>query len=128
MAAGSAKASAHVSVTIGGRAFRLACNPGDEPHLEALARDVDARIGDMRKSFGEIGDQRLVVMAALTIADELAETKRTLASLEQRAAVAIEAEGAAREEVEELSRAMAGSSPAMTERIEYLHISGHARC
>jgi cell division protein ZapA len=120
MAAGSAKASAHVSVTIGGRAFRLACNPGDEPHLEALARDVDARIGDMRKSFGEIGDQRLVVMAALTIADELAETKRTLASLEQRAAVAIEAEGAAREEVEELSRAMTEALGEATHRIENL--------
>ena len=68
---------AQVSVSIGGRGFRLACNPGEEPHLEALARTVDEKISRMRASFGEIGDQRLVVMAALTIADELNEAQKT---------------------------------------------------
>ena len=70
---------AQVTVTIGGRVFRLACNEGEEPHLEALAREVDAKIDGIRASFGEIGDQRLIVMAALTIADELSEAQRTIA-------------------------------------------------
>jgi cell division protein ZapA len=77
---------AQVTVTIGGRVYRLACNEGEEPHLETLARKLDSKIDEIRGSFGEIGDQRLVVMAALTIADELSETRRTIAALESQAA------------------------------------------
>src|SRR5271165_6188563 len=66
---------AQVSVTIDGRKYRLACNEGEEQRLESLAGLIDARIGELRASFGEIGDQRLVVMAALTIADNLAEAR-----------------------------------------------------
>ena len=46
---------------------------GEEARLEHLARDFDARIAGLRTSFGEIGDQRIIVMAALTLADELAD-------------------------------------------------------
>ena len=73
---------AQVSVTIGGRAYRLACGEGEEPHLMALARMVDGKISELRGSFGEIGDQRITVMAALTIADELSEAQRRVAALE----------------------------------------------
>ena len=62
-----------VSVTINGRQFRMACEDGQEGHLMNLARELDARIEGLRAKFGEIGDTRLTVMAALTIADELAE-------------------------------------------------------
>lgn len=77
---------AHVSVTIAGRVYRMACADGEEPHLEALARQVDARIAELRAGFGEIGDQRLIVMSAVMFADELHETKRRLASQEQEIA------------------------------------------
>lgn len=72
---------AQVSVTIAGRAYRMACEDGQEPHLEALARHLDQRIGEMRTAFGEIGDQRLIVMAAIAIADEMAELKKTNAAM-----------------------------------------------
>jgi cell division protein ZapA len=91
---------AQVTVTIGGRVYRLACNEGEEPHLEALARDVDAKIDSIRGSFGEIGDQRLIVMAALTIADELSEARRTIAELEGRAAEIAETDEAVRREAD----------------------------
>ena len=65
-----------VSVTINGRQFRMACEEGEEARLARLAEDLDARIGRLRQRFGEIGDTRLTVMAALTIADELAEIDR----------------------------------------------------
>ena len=64
-----------VSVTIDGRKYRLACNEGEEARLESLAGTIDEKIGEMRKTFGEIGDQRLVIMAALTLADSLAEAR-----------------------------------------------------
>jgi len=77
---------AQVSVTIAGRAYRMACEDGQEPHLEALARHLDGKIGDMRTAFGEIGDQRLIVMAAISIADELSEVKKGIAALEAKLA------------------------------------------
>ena len=64
-----------VNVTINGRQFRMACEDGEEAHLMELAEDLDRRIQKLRARFGEIGDTRLTVMAALTLADELAETK-----------------------------------------------------
>ena len=71
-----------VTVTIAGRTYRMACGDGEEQHLEGLAALFDGKIEEMRKSFGEIGDMRLHVMAAITIADELADTRRRMAALE----------------------------------------------
>src|SRR5258708_6405296 len=73
---------AQVAVTIAGRLYRMACGPGEEAHLEGLAAELDQRIAEMRVSFGEIGDQRLIVMSAITLADELAEAKRKAAALQ----------------------------------------------
>ena len=75
-----------VSVTINGRQFRMACEDGQEGHLMNLARDLDVRIEGLRKKFGEIGDTRLTVMAALTIADSLAETATRIKKLEDELA------------------------------------------
>jgi cell division protein ZapA len=77
---------AHVSVTIAGRSYRMACADGEEPHLEAMAAQVDARVVELRSAFGEIGDQRLTVMTAVTFADELSEARRRLAALEDEIA------------------------------------------
>ncbi len=77
-----------VNVTIAGRSFRMACGPGEEAHLETLATQIDERINQLRGAFGEIGDQRLTVMAAITIADELAESRKKIAALEMQLAAA----------------------------------------
>lgn len=73
---------AQVTVTIAGHTYRIACAEGEEAHLERLAAAYDAKIAEMRAAFGEIGDLRLHVMAAMTQADELDATKRRLAALE----------------------------------------------
>jgi cell division protein ZapA len=75
-----------VSVTINGRQFRMACEDGQEGHLMNLARELDSRIEGLRAKFGEIGDTRLTVMAALTIADSLAETGARIKRLEDELA------------------------------------------
>ena len=72
-----------VNVTINGRQFRMACEDGQEAHLMNLARDLDLRIGGLRSKFGEIGDTRLTVMAAITVADELAEAALRIKRLEE---------------------------------------------
>src|SRR5215210_381195 len=68
----------HVNVLIGGRQYRMACEDGQESHLQELARGFDERVAQLRGNFGEIGDLRLTVMAALMLADELAEAQRKL--------------------------------------------------
>src|SRR5438270_12629815 len=77
---------AQVTVTINRRPYRMSCEEGEQPHLLELAADLDGRIGDLRGRFGEIGDTRLTVMAALAMADELAEAKKKLQSLEPQLA------------------------------------------
>jgi cell division protein ZapA len=67
---------AQAVVTIAGRTYRMNCDEGEEPHIEELARHVDAKIDELRGAFGEIGDQRITVMAALTIADELFSARK----------------------------------------------------
>lgn len=73
---------AHVTVTIAARAYRMACGDGEEKHLQGLAQVVDAKIAELKGAFGEIGDQRITVMASLTFADELSEAKQRIAELE----------------------------------------------
>jgi cell division protein ZapA len=93
---------AQVTVGIGGRSYRLACNPGEEAHLEQLAQTLDRKIQEMRQTFGEIGDQRLAIMAALTIADDAAEAQRRAAAETARADSAETEARVARRETEAL--------------------------
>ena len=59
-----------VTVTINRRAYRVACEDGQENHLRGLARLVEERVDELVGSMGQIGDQRLLVMASLLFADE----------------------------------------------------------
>jgi len=74
-----------VSVTIDGAKYRLACDEGEEARVESLAGMLDDTIREMRaSSTREIGDQRLVIMAALTIADKLTEARDEAAAERRR--------------------------------------------
>jgi len=77
---------AELNVTINTRQYRVACENGQEEHLLELSQDLDQRIAQLRASFGEVGDTRLTVMAALTVADELSEAGKTIRRLEQELA------------------------------------------
>jgi cell division protein ZapA len=96
-------------VTIDGHKYRLACNEGEEARLESLAGMIDEKIGEMRAAFGEIGDQRLVIMAALTIADNLGEARDQAAAERRRS-----------EEAEERAQAIASSLDELGSRLEAL--------
>jgi cell division protein ZapA len=69
-----------VNVTINGRAYQIACDDGQEEHLARLAGYVDKRVSELTATMGQIGDTRLLVMASLLIADELADTRSALES------------------------------------------------
>jgi cell division protein ZapA len=107
-----------VIATIAGRQFRLACEDGQEDHLQALAKDIDQRIIDLRRKFGEIGDTRLTVMAALMVADELAEAMHKMRRLEEDVAGLQDARLVAADRAKAASDAVVGAFNSAAERIE----------
>jgi cell division protein ZapA len=111
-------AMSQVNVIINGRQFRMACENGQESHLQQLARDLDQRIEKLRANFGEIGDTRLTVMAALTVADELAEAGGKLRKLEEELASLQAARAASAERAVATQAAVAAALNSAAERIE----------
>jgi cell division protein ZapA len=109
---------AQVSVTINGRQFRMTCEDGQEEHLEKLARELDARIGGLRAKFGEIGDTRLTVMAAITVADELAEAGTRVKRLEEELAALQDARTVISDRNKAAQASIATALSAAAERIE----------
>lgn len=76
---------ATVTVTIDGKAYRMACDEGQEQHLAGLAERFDRYVSHLKSSFGEIGDQRLTVMAGIMVMDELNELQKRMKGLENEA-------------------------------------------
>ena len=109
---------AHVTVTINGRQYRMACGDGQESHLERLAAELDRHVEQLRSSFGEIGDSRLLVMAALTISDELNETKQRMRRMEAELASLQDAKAASADRNQTTQAAVAAALNAAAERIE----------
>lgn len=73
---------AQVTVSIDGKAYRMACEEGQEDHLIELATNFDQYVGHLKTQFGEIGDLRLTVMAGIMVMDKLSEVNRRLKNLE----------------------------------------------
>ena len=69
---------AQVTISVMGRSYRMACEDGQEDHLSGLASAFEKIIDELRGSFGEIGDQRLMVMAAILIMDRLRDAEERL--------------------------------------------------
>lgn len=109
---------AQASVTIAGQAYRIACNAGEEGRLTTLATMFDGRISELRSSFGEIGDQRLHVMAALMVADDLDEAKKRIAMLERQIASLEHEIGAGYERIGVVEDQLADAVVQAAERIE----------
>ena len=85
-----------VNVMVNGRAYTIACDDGEEEHLRGLAAMVDAKAREVLGSVGQVGDSRLLLMAALLIADEHHEMSGRLEIVDQEpAAAAPEGESAA---------------------------------
>ena len=111
---------ARITVEINNRHYEMACEDGEEKHLHALAAGLDAKVSEMQSSFGQIGDLRLMVMAALTVADQLEDTQKTVSALKDE----IEGLKEARAAEIELSRSsedeFASMLEATAQRIEVL--------
>ena len=71
-----------VSITLNGRTYRLRCGDGEEARLLELAAHVRNKIEHLATDFGQVGDDRLMIMAALLVTDELFEARARLTDLQ----------------------------------------------
>ena len=69
-----------VSVTINGRSYPVACDEGAEQRICDLAQTIDTKVSSFARQVGQAGEARLLVLAALVLADELAEANDALKS------------------------------------------------
>lgn len=69
---------AKVSLNINGRKYALGCDDGEEERLMRLGQKLDDRVNNMANQFGQIGDLRLLVMAGITMLDELEEMNKSV--------------------------------------------------
>ena len=108
----------HINVTINGRQYRMACEEGQEVRLIRLAENLEARIESLRGKFGEIGDARLTVMAALTVCDELLDAGQRIRGLEQELAALRNVRSVATERARATQAAVANALNSAADRIE----------
>lgn len=85
-----------IAITVNGRSYRFDCGEGEEARLSELAAYVKERVEELARQFGRAGEDRLVLMAALLIADELWDARAALAERGDSAA----SESASRREQE----------------------------
>ncbi|WDR04916.1 cell division protein ZapA [Devosia rhodophyticola] len=70
-----------VNVEINGRKYRMACEEGQQEHLLGLAQRFDVQVEGLKEAIGEIGDNRLTVMAGIAVLDELVEAEHQISAL-----------------------------------------------
>jgi cell division protein ZapA len=108
----------HINVTINGRQYRMACEEGQEVRLLKLAENLETRIESLRGKFGEIGDARLTVMAALTACDELVDAGNRIRTMEHELNELRDFRNAAVERARMTQTAVVNALNAAAERIE----------
>ena len=74
-----------IVVKVNGRDFPLSCADGQESRIRRLAQYVDAKIGEFTKTIGQVGEARLILLAALVITDELSDANEALQQERNRA-------------------------------------------
>ena len=111
---------AQVTVTIDGKAYRMACDEGQEEHLIDLAGRFDRYVGHLKTSFGEIGDLRLTVMAGIMVMDELAEVQKRIKGLESEIAALRRTREEALNSAGKSDAALVGALSGLAQRMEAL--------
>jgi cell division protein ZapA len=112
-----------VNITINGKQFRVACEAGQEQRVTMLAEDFDQRISSMRSRFGEVGDARLTVMAAMMIGDELFDANARIARLEAEISSLKAARSSLSERASRTETAVVNALEAAADRIERMTLA-----
>ena len=110
-----------VTVVLNGRTYRLECGEGEESHLIALAEYLSSHVDTMKRKFGQVGDDRLILMASLLVTDELWELRREMEALKASLATARRDRSVADESAKSDKADLAGRIEAVADRLEVLN-------
>src|SRR5215831_9140263 len=92
-----------VSVPVNGRSYAIACDDGQEARIRRLAQYVDAKVGEFVAAVGQVGEARLLLLAALVIADELSDANDALERERERTETVKNGRGEPAERVEAIA-------------------------
>jgi cell division protein ZapA len=118
---------AQVTVTIDGKAYRMACDEGQEEHLMDLAYRFDRYVSHLKDSFGEIGDQRLTVMSGIMVMDELAELQKRVKGMESEILTLRKTRDEALIKADKNDAALTGALSGLAQRMEDLALKLQVR-
>jgi cell division protein ZapA len=107
-----------VNVEINGRKYRMACEEGQQSHLIGLAARFNAQVEGLKGAVGEIGDNRLTVMAGIAVVDELAEAERKIKELQTEVVVLTRAGQEVAAEIEALEERFAAKLDEAARKLE----------
>jgi cell division protein ZapA len=110
-----------VSVTLNGRTYRLECGEGEEAHLIGLSEYLGSHVETMKYKFGQVGDDRLILMAALLVTDELWEARRQMQEIKSTLTEAKRDRSAADETAKSMRADLAETIGAAADRLESLN-------
>ncbi|MDP7164037.1 MAG: cell division protein ZapA [Alphaproteobacteria bacterium] len=106
---------AQVEVTVNGRTYVVACEDGEEAHLEELAEYLNGQVKELAESLGQVGEARLILMAGLLLADELFDAVNQIKTLQGE----VEAAGeAGKQALGKAGEQAAGDMGALAKRID----------
>ena len=69
---------ANVNIKFNGKEFLLSCEDGQEDHLEQLSINLNNKFDDLKNSLGNIGENKLLLIASIKVMDEYFETKKKI--------------------------------------------------
>ncbi len=70
-----------ILIALNGRTYRLACGDGQEERLQSLAAHLKSKVDTLAIQFGQVGEERLLLMAGLLVTDELFDARERIASV-----------------------------------------------
>lgn len=111
---------AQVTITIDGKQYRMACDEGQEDHLVEMGQKFDRYVAYLKSSFGEIGDQRLTIMAAIMVIDELSELQKRVKGMESEIGTLRKTRDEALTKADKNDAALTGALAALAQRMETL--------
>ena len=106
------------TVTINGRTYKMSCDDGQESHLLGLAEHVGRHVEALKEHVGQVGDTRLLLMAAIMVADELGEANRRIDAVEAELQQLKTSQDSVTERMEEIQESAARSLDIAAGRIE----------
>ena len=69
---------ANVNILFNGKEYLLSCEDGQEEHLQELSVHLNEKFDNLKKSLGSIGENKLLLIASITVMDEYFETKKKI--------------------------------------------------